>query len=866
MPTSFSTSPGSVRCRLSVRLVAGAALLAFASSMALAVIPAAERTALTNLYASTDGPTWANRTGWNGPIGTECSWYGITCDAQQSHVVGIDFPGNTLIGTLPPLSALPQLQSLTATNGSHASPGASSGMNSLWGAIPPLKDLSHLQTVGFSGQNFSGAIPELAGLSELKTLDLSNNRLSGPLPVLTGLHALQYLDVLNNQLSGSLPAFDDLTQLTYLRLASNFFSGNIPSISAMTQLVNFYADGNQLSGNVPSISGLSKLQTFFLTSNQLSGTLSAVISDLPSLQQYFVDINLLTGSVPALANVPSLRQFYVAVNQLTGQPPAPPTITGFKEGLCPNLLTPAADPPTTLDAALNQATGVTPWSTACTQTPVQSLVRGIAYIDPATADGATVTVRSIVYGRNPTGTVTIYTVPFQTGSPQVTVCENVPVINAFATCRFQASAENWTAQIGVNYSGDANNQPATFFVSSRVSTYQLNLNSNLSSVQTGQSVDLLASVVASTGTPAQPGIDPADTLSFYDGTAVLCAHVPISILAPKQTPGTQLQTIPQITARCSTKFANSGAHVLTVQNDNTLELGKPSAPLTQTVTSPAAFDGDQFALTGTWYNAYTSGQGLVLEVYPTRGGPGTAQLFAGWFTFDAVGNARWRTLQGNLASPHTATYDLTIYRSSGGNFNAPPKTTAIVDGTATLTFHDCTHATLNYQFNDGRTGSISQTRLTDVQGCTSSVPAGPIGSFLTHYDDVAHSGAWYDPQTSGQGIVVDVVPTQSTLFAAWYTYAPQAEAQTDNATQRWFTMQSAYVPGNLTINQVPIYSVLGGAFDTATRTVGLQIGTADIVFSSCDTMSINYHFTQGEFAGLSGSVNEQKIASNPSCH
>lgn len=183
-----------------------------------------------------------------------------------------------------------------------------------------------------------------------------------------------------------------------------------------------------------------------------------------------------------------------------------------------------------------------------------------------------------------------------------------------------------------------------------------------------------------------------------------------------------------------------------------------------------------------------------------------------------------------------------------------------------LSAHDCAHTTLHYQFNDGRSGSISQTRLTDVQGCTASVPAGPIGSFFANYDDVAHSGAWYDPQTSGQGIVVDLVPTQSTLFAAWYTYAPQAEAQTDNASQRWFTLQSAYVPGNLTINQVPIYSVVGGAFNTATRTAGLQVGTADIMFSSCNTMSINYHFTQGEFAGLSGSVNEQKIALNPSCH
>ncbi len=847
-------------CRL-IHLLGAAALVANPIATVSAAIPMAERTTLSNLYAYTDGWYWAiPRGNWNRPPGTECAWYGITCDAEQSHVVAIDLTGLSLTGTLPSLSALSQLQSLKLTNNGHL------GFNNLYGAIPELKALSHLQEVYLGSQHFSGAIPELAGLSELTTLYLDNQQLIGHLPALTGLHRLESLDVSNNQLDGQLPSFDDLTRLTYLRASSNFFSGSLPALDKMTSLQYFYLDDNQLSGSVSPLSGLMQLKEFWVLENQLDGVLPTSISGLPNLQTFSADINFLTGSVPALTDVLNLQQFGVAVNQLTGQPPIPPTNAGFKEFLCPNYLTPANDPPTSLDLALNQVAPVTPWSAPCTQTPIESLVRGTAYIDPATADGKTVTVKAVVYGKNPTGTVAITTLGFKIGSVPVTVCDNVPVINSFAICRFQASARDWAAQIGVTYSGDANNKPASYVIRSRVAAYQLSLSSSSASVQAGQSVDLVATVDAKIGTPAETGVDPTNTLSFYDGETVLCSHVPIDILGPAQTPNTPLKILPQITARCSVRFDTPGEHVLTVRDDNVLELGEPSPPLTQTVTSAVAFSGDQFALTGTWYNSATSGQGLLLEVFPDRSGSGVGELFGGWFTFDDLGNAQWRTLQGKMTATHGSSYLLTIYRSSGGNFNAPPTADAVVDGTATLTFHDCTHATLVYRFNDGRSGEVAQVRLTGALNCQTNVPpidnvhSAPFG-----YSDVRYSGAWYDPQTSGQGLVLDVVPSQGTLFAAWYTYAPSSEGQTGAASQRWFTLQAEYTPGDISIKQVPIYSVIGGLFDKTTRTAGFAVGTADIMFTSCNAMTMSYQFTGGEFAGISGSVTERKVVPRSNC-
>lgn len=79
-------------------------------STAQAAIPASERAVLTDLYASTNGAGWINNAGWGGAAGTECTWYGVTCDNTQSNVTSISLDGNKLVGTLPAISGLTALQ------------------------------------------------------------------------------------------------------------------------------------------------------------------------------------------------------------------------------------------------------------------------------------------------------------------------------------------------------------------------------------------------------------------------------------------------------------------------------------------------------------------------------------------------------------------------------------------------------------------------------------------------------------------------------------------------------------------------------------------------------------------------------------
>src|SRR5205085_324768 len=153
-----------------------------------AAISASQRTVLTNLYASTGGASWVNKTNWNGAAGTECTWFGITCDPAQTSVTAIILRQNLLVGTLPSLTALTGLQNIDLSNDNQAGTGtAQANNNRLSGSIPPLTGLTALQTVNLYNNQLTGSIPSLAGLTSLRVLSIWENQLSGTVPSLAGL-------------------------------------------------------------------------------------------------------------------------------------------------------------------------------------------------------------------------------------------------------------------------------------------------------------------------------------------------------------------------------------------------------------------------------------------------------------------------------------------------------------------------------------------------------------------------------------------------------------------------------------------------------------------------------------------------------
>ena len=280
------------------------------------------------------------------------------------------------------------------------------------------------------------------------------------------------------------------------------------------------------------------------------------------------------------------------------------------------------------------------------------------------------------------------------------------------------------------------------------------------------------------------------------------------------------------------------------------------------LAAPATLNLNQNGLSGSWYNPATDGQGIELEFFASAVAPDTAYVQGAWFTFDstAVGGTerqRWYTFSGNAraGSPSVA---VKIYRNTGGNFLAPPVTSAVEVGTGTLSMASCTSGTFSYTLADGtgRTGSVPLTRLTQNVTCAAS------GTPPTNAD-FGLSGNWYDPATAGQGFVFELNPASRILFLTWYTYAPDGQAA-GAAGQRWFTAQGVYTPGARTI-PVTIYQTTGGLFDQpktpAQQTVA--VGNAGVTFAGCGAASMTYSFTGGGFAGRSGTLSLVRVGPTP---
>ena len=232
-------------------------------------IPDDERAALIELYNSTDGDNWTDNTNWLGNIGTECSWFRVTCGGDDEYVTSIDLNTNNLNGTIPPeLGNLENLQYLSLF------------INQLNGNIPP----------------------ELGNLENLQYLSLMDNQLNGSIPPELGnLASLQYLYLYKNQLNGNIPPeLGNLENLYTLSLYDNQLNGNIPpELGNLANLALLYLNGNQLNGNIPlELGNLANLTLLYLYNNQLNGSIPPELGSLGNLQYLRLQGNMLSGPIP----------------------------------------------------------------------------------------------------------------------------------------------------------------------------------------------------------------------------------------------------------------------------------------------------------------------------------------------------------------------------------------------------------------------------------------------------------------------------------------------------------------------------------------------------------------------------------------
>ncbi len=275
---------------------------------------------------------------------------------------------------------------------------------------------------------------------------------------------------------------------------------------------------------------------------------------------------------------------------------------------------------------------------------------------------------------------------------------------------------------------------------------------------------------------------------------------------------------------------------------------------------------DQEVLEGAWYQAATSGQGVLFDYIPQ-----TRTWFGTWHTSlgDGRANLRWFTVQGE-ANADGSEATLGIYLASAGQFDSGPTISSTRIGTARLSFDTCSSANLQYEFSsgelNGKLGSIPLRTLTPHAGSCAALDQPPAQIVASERNGVGtrHSGTWYEPATSGQGIEVAIRPElgEGTVFAGWFTYDPESAAD-DAQSQHWFTLQgdlSSAIAGSITL---PIFRTIGGTFDSSGSRNTHRVGEATWTFASCDQSELSYRFDNSEvaaaFAGRTGTISLQRL-------
>jgi Leucine-rich repeat (LRR) protein/sugar lactone lactonase YvrE len=296
-------------------------------------IPQTECEALVTFYDSLGGNNWTNKTGWK-QTNTPCNgWYNVAC--KDGHVSHIHLEENNLVGTIPDLSALTELEALAIGKNAGitgAFPDISQlsklfhlsvGATNLSGSLPAnIVDASQLRELGVGETKLSGELPDFSQLTNLQVLDLNHCQFSGQIPALPT--SLTLLNLAGNNLSGPIPALTGLSNLQTLWLSENKFTGSIPELTSLTQLQQAYFSHNQLTGSVPSLAGLTELIGFSISRNQLTGPIPE-LSHLTKLEKIWLDNNDLSGPIPEVSMLTNLQLFTLDGNtKLEGPIPSLP--------------------------------------------------------------------------------------------------------------------------------------------------------------------------------------------------------------------------------------------------------------------------------------------------------------------------------------------------------------------------------------------------------------------------------------------------------------------------------------------------------------------------------------------------------------
>ncbi|KAI3427380.1 hypothetical protein D9Q98_010296 [Chlorella vulgaris] len=281
----------------------------------------------------------------------------LLCDLATPSLAELGLAANQLKGSIPAcLVQSPALQELYLAG------------NDLEGSLPQPPLESKLLIISAYGMRLNGSIPDLSALPQLQALQLQSNQLSGGLPAMPP--TMRYLDLEYNGLSGTIPSqWGQLAELEVLRMRHNVLTGSLPAELAQRDILEqLLLSHNQFNGSLPSAWLAPELSTLALQYNQFTGPLPGALALLPNLAVLQLTGNRLGGTLEsfalalAAAPIPSRLQLLdLSSNQLSG--PVPQELQGlslFADGGNSFVMVDGISVPESFDLADNEFSGTFP--------------------------------------------------------------------------------------------------------------------------------------------------------------------------------------------------------------------------------------------------------------------------------------------------------------------------------------------------------------------------------------------------------------------------------------------------------------------------------------------------------------------------